>query len=398
MKPTLQELKYLGLIWLIWQVLLRIAGFIAPELIPYQPTFPYAETLLAPSGLPQWIYSWAGFDGVHYLTIAQKGYLGTGLIQAFFPVVPLFIRAVSLVMPLVIAGITVGLVSSACLVVVWYVFAKHFFSVSFAKVSLLVLLLFPTSFYFTAVYTEAIFLSLTLLAFYFVDKKQWLWAVLVTGLATATRITGVFLVPALVVSMVYPKYSFYMDSIKSSSELFSSIRKQFLCHWKVILFLTLGFSGLVLYMLYLTKFFQDPLYFYHVQSEFGSGREERIIWWPQVVWRYFKIFATQSSIGWHTLSLFQEFMAGVGGILVLILGSKWIKPAWAVFGVFAALLPTLTGTFSSMPRYILLSFPLFILLTLFLKKYPKFRWFYFSVSGMLLLINTMLFIQGYWVA
>jgi hypothetical protein len=254
-----------------------------------------------------------------------------------------------------------------------------------------VLLLFPTSFFFTAVYSESLFLCLALLAIYLVDKKRWLAALLITVLVTATRVTGVFLVPTLMFAVNF-------DTLEWKNLLhfpyISKIKKNFMASM-VLLF---GCLGLGSYMLYLQSVFQDPLYFYHVQSEFGSGREERIIFWLQVVWRYAKMLLSQPTISLQTLTLLQEATAGILGVILLIISVKWIKPAWVFFGITAAMLPTLTGTFSSMPRYLLVCFPLFILIALFLQNNERWRWLYYLLSGMLLIVNTMLFIQGYWVA
>lgn len=394
-----QEFKFLLITWSTWLCMLFIVAFGAASLFPYEPSFPYARELLKPSGLPQWLYSWAGFDGVHYLTIARQGYKGTGLIQAFFPLFPLVVRAIDMVLPLVISGIITGIAMSLALVITWYIFIKHFFTAQFAKASLIVLLLFPTSFFFAAVYTESLFLTLCLLSFYFVDTRRWKLALLVTILATATRVTGVFLVPSLVLAVILkdPSWKELFPQFKTK-KAFSWLRKQFKSYGPQVGLLILGYGGLWIYMAYLSREFKDPFYFYHVQSEFGSGREERIILWPQVVWRYIKIFLTQSRFTWFTWSIFQEAVVGVLGLFTLLLSFKWVKPAWVFYALGAFILPTLTGTFSSMPRYILLCFPLFIVLTYVVQNNARWRWLYFLVSGMLLVINTMLFIQGYWVA
>ncbi|PIR61011.1 MAG: hypothetical protein COU68_01660, partial [Candidatus Pacebacteria bacterium CG10_big_fil_rev_8_21_14_0_10_45_6] len=77
-------LKKILVLVLVWRIGLFVVSLIAPAFISYEPSFPYAYDLLAKLGLPQWLYSWANFDGVHYLTIMRMGYVGTGLIQAFF--------------------------------------------------------------------------------------------------------------------------------------------------------------------------------------------------------------------------------------------------------------------------------------------------------------------------
>ena len=66
-----------------------------------------------------------------------------------------------------------------------------------------------------------------------------------------------------------------------------------------------------------------------------------------------------------------------------------------VFSWGAFLLPTFTGSFSSMPRYVMVCLPIYFLLA----QLPK-KWWLASISVMtfLLIVNTILFIQGYWIA
>ena len=80
---------------LTWRLALLIITLIGIRLLPFTPTFPYAETLLEPQGHPAF-WSFANFDGVHYIGIAQKGYFAQ-FTQAFFPLYPLLMRFVSLV-------------------------------------------------------------------------------------------------------------------------------------------------------------------------------------------------------------------------------------------------------------------------------------------------------------
>jgi hypothetical protein len=63
----------------------------------------------------------------------------------------------------------------------------------------LYLAVFPMALFLGAVYSESMFLALTIGAFVLAERRHWLGAGLVTGLAMLTRVAGVALVPALVV-------------------------------------------------------------------------------------------------------------------------------------------------------------------------------------------------------
>jgi len=66
--------------------------------------------------------------------------------------------------------------------------------------------------------------------------------------------------------------------------------------------------------------------------------------------------------------------------------------------VLAYLTPTFTGTFSSMPRYVLVLFPGFILLSLWAEKYRWLRILYPILAIPLFILCLLLFTRGFWVA
>ncbi|MCA9373378.1 hypothetical protein KC921_04775, partial [Candidatus Woesebacteria bacterium] len=152
-------------------------------------------------------------------------------------------------------------------------------------------------------------------------------------------------------------------------------------------------------MLYLNQTFADPLLFLHVQSQFGAGRSQSLIIYPQVIWRYLKILATARPFDLKYFAYTQEFIAGTIGLVTLVVA--WLKKlpkSLVIYSVLAFLLPTLTGTFSSMPRYLLSAPAIIVLPAVLLAKKPHWLWLYLLFSTILLVVNTILFIQGYWVA
>ena len=380
--------KIIGLL-IFWRLGLFGLSWLAPSLLMYQPSFPYAYDLLAQLGLPQWLYSWTNFDGVHYLTIMRHGYIGTGLIQAFFPFFPLFVGLFTPAIPEVIMTLILNLFTTGLsLYFLFLLVARHHAS-SVAWLSLCLLLIFPTSFYLGAVYSEAFFLCFVLGALLAADKQRWLLATLAAALAISTRLVGIFILPALVVQL-------FADV--PLRQLPSSIKKNI----HILLLLSLSLFGLFAFMSFLQFEFSDPLYFFHVQSEFGSGRQESLILLPQTLWRGIKIVATVPlSRIWLTYA--QELLFTLVSAVTLVIGvwqrrSLKLPLSWLVFALGVVLLPTLTGTLSSMPRYILVAFPLYIIWAQFLQKYKVTRGILMVLSLSLLIYNTVLFIQGYWVA
>src|SRR3989339_2053777 len=116
-------IKKLIFLFIIWRLLLLGVAYLSPIIIPqFGARFPYFEGRLISSGLPQFIWSFGNFDGVHYLGIAQNGYLYQ-YTQAFFPLYPLLIKLVSPITfgNLLIAGL---LVSNTAFLIGLIVFQK----------------------------------------------------------------------------------------------------------------------------------------------------------------------------------------------------------------------------------------------------------------------------------
>ena len=96
---------------------------------------------------------------------------------------------------------------------------------------------------------------------------------------------------------------------------------------------SLTLLGLGSYMFYLWRVFGDPLYFFHLQSEFGAGRQEGIILLPQVIWRYIKIFMTVPH-DWKFFSFIQEFIFSLVTLGSLLIFWKKIRPSHLLFSLF----------------------------------------------------------------
>jgi len=203
-------------------------------------------------------------------------------------------------------------------------------------------------------------------SFYYLEKKNFLLASVIGTFASATRLTGLFLFPAFVFSKEKRRWPF--------------------------LFIPLG---LIVYMLYLKLEFNNPLYFLTSQSIFGQERSVgSFILLPQVFYRYLKILLTTS--GQPYINALFELSSTIFAIFALLLSIKIVKREWLIFSAIAVLVPTLTGTFASMPRYILLAFPIYIYLAHI--KSDKIKLAIAFVFICILFITTTYFSQGYWVA
>lgn len=376
------------------------------NLLPFAPRFPYADMLLIPSGLPSWFWSFANFDGVHYLTIAKEGY-SAQYTQVFFPFFPLVLRffqnLIFFASP-VFVGITL---SSLIFLASLYVLGKLMsldYKKSEVKWIILFFVFFPTSFFFGSLYTEGIFLLFMLSAFYEARRKHFRLAAVLGTLASATRLVGIFLILALWWEEIIakrekmgPKGSKTIKLETKYTGYFEVIINylNYIVHSPITYILPIG---LLAYMIFLQWQYGDFLYFWHAQPVFGAQRSGAgIILLPQVVWRYFKIFSNLSPLKEPFIIAFTEFVATILSIVLLIIAYlKKVRLSYLIFSCLTILVPTLTGTFSSMPRYILVAFPLFIVLGLIKNKWLKIV--LLTIFIVLLSFYTILFTRGHWVS
>ncbi|MCJ7793102.1 MAG: hypothetical protein MUP45_03935 [Candidatus Marinimicrobia bacterium] len=204
------------------------------------------------------------------------------------------------------------------------------------------------------------------------------------GLASTTRFVGIFLFPALLLE-------WYLQKEKRKKALIEIVKESL-----PLFFIA---TGLLFYMAYLKETTGDPLYFIHVQPFFGAERTGgKIVLLYQVFWRYFKMLITVQKLTPTYFVVVLESLTAVFFVFLTIFTylRRWF--AYLTFMALAFIVPTLTGTFSSLPRYALVLFPGFILLAIWGEKYRWVRILYPAIAIPLLILSVWLFTRGYFVA
>jgi hypothetical protein len=143
---------------------------------------------------------WARWDSVWFLRIAEHGYdAATGAASAFYPLYPATVAVLGRAFfgHYVLAGIAISLAASFCAFLLLYELAEERLGADGARRAVLYLALFPFALFFQAVYSESLYLLLTIAAFVLAERRRYPAAGAVTGLALLTRPTGVALLPAL---------------------------------------------------------------------------------------------------------------------------------------------------------------------------------------------------------
>lgn len=386
------------LIFFLWRIFNFFIIFITPKFIPYLGFFPYKEEILK-YNLPVFLNKLANFDGIHYLLISERGY--GQYEQAFFPLYPFLIKVFSFFTH---NSLLSGLIISNVFFFFGLIFLIKYFKLVLPNLNqtffVLVLFLFPTSFYFGAVYTEGLFFFFFAGTLYFLKKEKYLMAGIFSFLASLTRLIGIFLI-------IFFIFDIFKKLKKSNHP--SSLRFRPTNQFTNYFFTLFPLFGLILYSFYLYKTTGDPLMFFHSQPAFGANRSTSLIFLPQVIWRYIKIFFTAKFNFQYFISLV-EFIIFFFVFFILILDIKnfieyknskiKIKNfdllGLNIFSFSSLVLPTLTGTFSSIPRYSLFSISLFIYIAKIKNNFLKF--FILTIFLIFHILFLAFFSQGYFIS
>lgn len=146
----------------------------------------------------------ARWDSVWYLTIAHSGYGGNLNRTAFFPLYPALIHVFGAVVRSdLVAGVLISLVCFGIGLELLRRLVRLDFSARVAAATVVLVAFSPMSFFFSAVYTESLFLALSVGAIYAARRERW-WLAGVLGLfAALSRNSGVILIVPLAVIYLY---------------------------------------------------------------------------------------------------------------------------------------------------------------------------------------------------
>ena len=353
---------------------------------------------------------WAHWDGVWFLRIAADGYAAHGQSQAFFPLYPMLVRGVAVVTGhnYVIAGLVVSLACYAGAMAMLFKLAHALLGPRVALWSVVLISVFPTALFFQAVYSESLFLLLTLLSLWWARRSRWALAGLAGLLAALTRSAGaVLLLPLAVIwweqrrgaAVRLPGGPAACPAPPATRPRASSAA------W-----LLLVPAGLALYMAYLWWAFGDPLLFGSMQAYWG--RELTLP--PAAIWR--GAVAAVGGVRWlaangvgpilgmrlpsggpdsTVVASLLEFTSLVAAAAMLVACWRKLPAAYTLYALAALLFPLFYSTEArplyTLPRFIVVIFPLFIGAAAGLAPQRVWRWVVVGLLGVLLVASTVVF-------
>lgn len=309
----------------------------------------------------------ARWDSEWYLSIARDGYAfkPADRLQniVFYPVYPALMRMIGTILGgrLILAGWLVSLASLAGACVVFRRLLKEFHPNIDADDAIVFLLIFPTAIFFNAVYTESLFLFLSVTTMYLARKKRFGCAAMVGAVAALTRITGALLFIPLVI-----EYMLAFGRKKGVRPLALSL-------------LAIPFASASFFGFHWMKT-GDPLFFFKVESTWGRS----FTFNPEHV-------AATTSAALVNLVLDVGFLALALTLIWIVLQRIRASYAWYCLATIA--IAVSSGSLMSIGRYVLVLFPLSMALAT-LRPDVKRAWT--VVSVLLLALYTMLYAHSYW--
>ncbi|GAA6618564.1 mannosyltransferase family protein [Scytonema sp. NUACC26] len=308
--------------WLISRLVVVVGMQVIAPILYTSPVQTHWQTAYPLDFVPGFIPkpSWELFshwDGKWYGRIVLNGYDyaddGQQHSVAFYPVFPLVIRGVMMLgLPFEVAGTLVSNFSFLGALLLLYSWTKDRHGIHVARWVIAVIVWCPFSLFCTVIYTEGLFLLLTTAALRAFDKRQHIQAAIWGALASATRATGVTLIPAF----LFVAWREKRPAIAYVAGLAVGI-------------------GLVSFSLYCGVRFGDPLAFIRIQKAWAQPN-----WW----------FILRDAVDAGNDSLIKVVMVFGGGYLLWYLRTK-ISSVAIVYGFCSLLVMIFSGALMSINRY-----------------------------------------------
>jgi hypothetical protein len=370
-----QTVRDVSLTFLVTRLPLIAIAEIAAVVIGQRPGVHYAAS---PNPL---LAVWGRWDAEHYLGIASNGYSGTE--PAFFPLYPLLIWIVgAFTGTKLVAGLIISNAASFFGLLYLYKLVEHEYNRHVAQRATFYIAIFPTAIFFSAVYSESLFLFLTVAAFYYLRERRWLTAGAFGFFAALSRSEGVLLAAPFFLEWI-------VAAREGGREFFRYAVDNILKPFAAMVLVPLGLGC---YMAYLWVLSGDPLLFSHVQKHWGRHFAP-----PWVSFQHAFHLITHSHYQQTVSTQVQELAFTCLMIAVLVAGFRRLRLSYSVYMALSILVPISTSSLMSMPRFALVLFPMFALFGLWGAR-PAVNNAYVAFSLPLLGLFTVLFADWYWVA
>lgn len=340
--------------------------------------------VLAPKGTAKvgsYLSRWAKWDSLHYHTIQMFGYNGSPSVgpkvplEAFFPGFPMAMKLVNAVLTnWVISGMLISFVAGGIAIVALARLSELDYPVGTGERTVLLLLLAPSAVFLAAPYTEAMFLMFAVTAWLASRRGNWALAGLLCAGAMITRSTGIFLLVGLAVEFLTAR-----DGRR---------------RWSQAPWLGVSILPLVVYMMYLYTKTGDWMAWSHAQSR-GWNRQ-LVTPWQSLAHTFEAAFFW----GHNDVNNVWMMRAELIAMAVLVITCVWLlrKHKWgeATYLFMNGLALGTSTAYGSVPRSLILMFPLWVHLAHWTLRRPSLKTAYFVLIAPLMVTFTLMYSTGHW--
>ncbi len=346
---------------------------------------------------------WTASDAQWYLSIAESGYpsrnefdddgvtprpkliaqTDTRLKYVFFPMWPAVIRAANLLFKNAeAAGFVMANLCSLAAMISLYQFLLRRASASIAFWSVVLLASSPMGLFYCVPFTESLFLLLAVCVFMASEKRRWLIAGSLIGLAGITRPNGIFL-------MIVPVTFFLAEAVRQRRWQWQNAKH---LGWLAVVVVPLA-----AHVAFCAAKTGDPFYFATASEWWGYNQLKPL---ENLVHPTVESFRDFRDMPWHgTHRSKVDFMVLALSCILAAVGLRVLPAHYTAYAAVAIVVPLLTKDLMSFSRYMVTAWPLFHLPVVLIREEHR-RWVLGLVVALFLvaqMMNMALFVNWHWV-
>jgi hypothetical protein len=362
------------------RALVLIAGYVAVFTIGFKETRGRA----VPN---DFLDLYARFDGAWYHAIASIGYADAGTFDpkeqnaiAFFPGLPLMMRAVSMVLDVNLwaAGVTIVILAFLWGLTYVYRLARLDLPEEESRVALMLLALYPFGMCYSALLTESVFLLAAAASFYHFRREEYLrggpFALALGFLRPNGFLVAVPL--ALIVLLPFARSRGWLPGSAGPPVSWTRLAS-------TLALAALPVVGLICYAAYINSVTGDPFAFLKAQQAWGRGKAELFT----VIADRRRMIANEG-LTMYLRTFPIEMIESAAAIMALAAVVPIIRRFGLAYGTFVAMAvlpPFITMGSISLGRYTAPLFPIFLWLAAAIPSRQRTYWFVAFAFGQALL-------------
>jgi hypothetical protein len=277
-----------------------------------------------------------------------------------------------------VAGVVISLAAFGVALVLLYHLVALELDHELARATVLLMAFCPMAYFFSAVYSESLFLALSVGCIWQARTGRWARAGILGGLAAATRGNGVVLVVPLVLLFLYgPRLDRASEPTPAGAPWFARLVPRYRASasllWVLLVPAGLGLVVLALALLTgdgLAPFHAEHAWYRHFAGPFGGVWDGAVAAWdgmrqlvhgPAPPIYFAPAGGDPLSVAGHNLILFAFLIVGAGALIGTLRRLPIAYGAYCLAALAVPLsYPVTPQPLSSLPRYEVVLFPLFM--------------------------------------